>query len=639
MPPSEPRPLLSVASIAVALAALLAYAGTLAFDFVWDDTLLIQRSHQLHYWKDLWAALTTHFWAEVQERSHYYRPVVTASFFLDLRIWGLNPLGFHLTNVLAHLAVSLAVLALARRLTGSEVTSGAAGLLFALHPLHVESVAFVSGRTDILATLGFVLALLGYATWRETGRRGPWAGSLVAFAFALGAKEVAVVLVLVLVLHDWWRGDFARGPRTSPLDARSWRAVVAGRALARYAPYALVVAAYVAVRGAVLGGMLDQPTTPWAPLGVRLLTGLEIIGRYVCLAFVPYPANAYYPIFPVAWPPGPGWWLVAGVLAVALVLTAVAMRRWPAAGFGAAWFWITLAPATGVNFLALSDAIMAERFLYLPSVGFCLVGGVIMGRVLRGLEAAGEPARARQVPALPALTLALVFVTYAGSTLWRAQDWKDDYRLYLRMVETSPQTALPHVNLGFTQMHAGEVESAREHLTQAVAIRPRDARALAGLGLAQTVLGERDEGLRNALAARSIAPRSANVLATLGAVHLYREEPGLALSALEASLALHPNQVNAVFNRALALAKLGRHPEAEAGLAAGFALSAIVTPGSAWGHRVAAEIYARRDPARERGAWEQYIAWLRRVPEPSDRHRADLAYAERRLAEALSAMR
>src|SRR5262245_40510458 len=95
-----PRSLLrpSVASIAVALAALLAYAGTLGFDFVWDDTLLIQRSHQLHYVRDLWAALTSHFWAEVQERSHYYRPVVTASFFLDLRIWGLSPLGFHLTN-------------------------------------------------------------------------------------------------------------------------------------------------------------------------------------------------------------------------------------------------------------------------------------------------------------------------------------------------------------------------------------------------------------------------------------------------------------------------------------------------------------------------------------------------------------
>src|SRR5262245_34609796 len=91
---------LPVASIAVVLAALVAYVGTLGFDFVWDDTLLIQR-RDLHHWKDLWAALTSHFWAAVPERNHYYyRPLVTASFIFDLRIWGLNPLGFHLTNVL-----------------------------------------------------------------------------------------------------------------------------------------------------------------------------------------------------------------------------------------------------------------------------------------------------------------------------------------------------------------------------------------------------------------------------------------------------------------------------------------------------------------------------------------------------------
>ena len=637
-PPRSSR-WLSLASIAVALAALLAYAGTLGFDFVWDDTLLIQRSHQLHYWKDLWAALTSHFWAEIQERSHYYRPVVTASFFADLRIWGLNPLGFHLTNVLAHLATSLAVLALARRLTDSELASGAAGLLFALHPLHTESVAFVSGRTDILAALGFVLAVLGYARWRDTGRRGPWVGSLAAFALALGAKEVAVTLPLVLALYDWWRGDFARVPGPAGPASRAGMPIIAGRALARYAPYAVVIAAYAAVRTAVLGGMVESAATPWAPPLVRLLTGLEIIGRYAWLALVPYPANAYYPIFHVTPPPGATWWLTVGVLVVALAFTAVAMRRWPVAGFGAAWFWITLAPFTAVNFLGLSSAIMAERFLYLPSVGFCLVGGVVIGRLLGNLEREGAPGHAREVSPAPALALVLVFVAYAGLTLWRNQDWKDDYRLYLRMVETSPQVALPHVNLAFTQMQAGEVQSAREHLVQAVALLPNDARALAGLGLTQTVLGERDAGLRNALKAGSLAPRNANVLATLGAVYLYREEPAPALAALDASLALNPNQVNAVFNRALALTKLGRHAEAETALTAGFALSEVMTPGSAWGHRVAAEVYARRDPARERGAWEQYIAWLRRVPEPSDRHRADLAYAERRLAEARGAAR
>jgi protein O-mannosyl-transferase len=620
---------LRAGSIAVAVAALLAYGGTLAFDFVWDDTLLLQRSYMVRHWGGLWTALTSHFWSEAQERSHYYRPVVTASFFLDLRLWGLNALGFHLTNVLAHLAASLAVLALGRRLTGSELAAGAAGLLFALHPLHTESVAFVSGRTDVLATLGFLVALLGYARWRETGRRWSWAGSLVAFALALGAKEVAVTLPLVLALYDWTRGDFSAGPGTGEP-----RGVAARRALARYAPYAAILAGYGALRVAVLGGMLDSASTPWAPLGIRVLTGVKIIGWYAWLMIAPYPANAYYTISPVVPPPGGSWWLATGFLAAALALTAVAARRWPVAGFGAAWFWITLGPSAGVNFLGLSAPIMAERFLYLPSVGFCLVGGVVIGALLRDLEMGRGPSRTREVSVAPALALVLVFAAYAGLTMWRNENWKDDYRLYLHMVETSPQAALPHVNLAFTHMQSGEVQAAREHLAQAVAIVPGEARAWAGLSLAQTVLGERDAGLDNALKARRLEPRNANVVATLGAVYLYREEPALALAALDASLALNPYQVNAIFNRALALAKLGREAEAETVLAEGFALGALLTPGNAWGHRVAAEVYARRDPARERGAWEQYIASLRRVPEPSDRQRADLAYAERRLAEA-----
>ena len=609
-----------IAVLVVAVAAAMAYAGTLTFDFVWDDTLLIQRSHQLHYWRDLLPALSTHFWAEVQESSHYYRPLVTLSFFLDLSVWGLNPLGFHLTNLLAHLGASLAVLALAHRLSGSELAAGATGLLFALHPLHTEPVAFVSGRTDVLATLFFLIAVLGYARWRDTGSRAACAGSLVSFFLALGAKEVAVTLPLVLALYDWTRSGGERRP------------AAAARALGRYSLYGAVLLVYVAIRAWALGGLADATEAAWAPLYVRVLTGIKIIGWYAWLVLVPYPANAYYPIVPTGWPPPPTWWLPAGVLVATLGLTTVALRFAPVVGFGALWFWITLIPSAGVNFLPLSAPIMAERFLYLPSVGFCLVAGLAIGRLLREIETGDATGPARQVRPVPAAALAALLVTYALSTLWRNESWKDDYRLYLNMVETSPEAALPHVNLAFTQLQKGEVASAREHLARAVEILPQNPRALVGLALAQTVLGEREAGLVHALKAYAYAPKNPNVLATLGAVYLYRDEPARAVVHLEDALKLNPNQPNAVLNLALAQAKLGHHAEAEQALGRGLTLSAVMTPGSAFGHRVAAEVYGDRDPARARAAWERYIAWLRSLPEPSDRQRADLAYSERQLA-------
>ena len=145
---------------------------TLGYDLVWDDTLLIQQSWRLHHWHALPSLLTSHFWSEVGEASHYYRPLVTLTFFLDVQSWGLHPLGFHLTNVLAHAAVTLAVLAVARRTLDGEPAAAICALVFALHPLHTESVSFVSGRTDVLATLFFLLALLAYDRGRARGAVG-----------------------------------------------------------------------------------------------------------------------------------------------------------------------------------------------------------------------------------------------------------------------------------------------------------------------------------------------------------------------------------------------------------------------------------------------------------------------------------
>jgi len=602
--------------LGVALAAVLGYAATLSYDFVWDDTLLIQRSWHLHQWRSLPLILGSHFWAEVQEASHYYRPLVMLSFFLDVQLWGLNPAGFHLTNLLAHLAASLAVLALGRRLTGSQWPGGIAGIAFALHPLHTESVAFVSGRSDVLATLFLLWALLGYATWRETGGLWRYTLSLASFFLALSAKEVAVTLPAILLLYDW----AARG------DLGSLRAV--GRAARRCAPYLGVIAAYGGIRLAALGRMVDTDTAVWGGLGTRILTTLDIVASYARLTVIPYPANAYPLIVPVTFPGSPGFWAGMALLAAALGLTAWAACRSRALGFGALWFWISLVPFAGVNLLPLSTAIMAERFLYLPSVGFCLVLGVLFWRLLgsKDLSASG------QLRPAPALALAGTVVIYALLTLWRNEDWKDDYRLYSRMVETSPETALPRVNLAFTLLPRGEIVEADLHLQKAVALMPQNPRAQVGLGLTRTLLGLKEQGLEHALKAYADAPRSPHILATLGAVYLYREEPARAITPLEDSLRLNPYQTHASLNLALALFRLGRQAEAEVVLARATELARLMSPGLPLVDRVTAEVLAGREPSRARAAWERYIARLRAMGDVARTQQADLAYAERQLA-------
>jgi tetratricopeptide (TPR) repeat protein len=611
--------------LAVTIATVLAYARTLSFEFVWDDVLLVARSQRLREWSSLPTVLASHFWSEVHEGSHYYRPLVSLSYFLDLHVWGLDPLGFHLTNLLAHLATALAVLVLARRLTDNLLAASIAGVAFALHPIHTESVTFISGRTDVLSTLLFLLALLGYARWRDGGSPLTLAGSLGAFFLALTAKEVAVTLPLILVLWDLLVASPDAAAKAD-VDVPRYRPLV--RAAGRYSAYGAVIGLYLVIRMLSLGALVESDPGVWGSLLTRFLTTTKIVASYAWMAFVPFPANAHYVIVPVVAPPPAAWWGAAAFLAVLVAATAWAAVRAPRWGFCALWFWLTLIPSVGVNLLPLPTAVMAERFLYLPSVGFCVLLGMALGRTL----GAASTLDAGQIRPAPALALAGLLLAYVGLTIWRNEPWQDHYHLYLNMVDTSPDSDLPHVNLALVQLPRGEIAEAHAHFKRAVEIAPGNPRALVGLGLTETILGDREGGLRHALEAERIAPKNPNVLGFLGQLYLLREEPARAVEVFQESLRIHPEQAYTSVLAARALGRAGRLTEAEAALAGAAALVRPGTEEAALLDRVTAEITARIEPARARAALERYVARLRAQPELTRAGQADLMDAERQLA-------
>jgi len=611
--------------LAVTIATVLAYARTLSFEFVWDDVLLVARSQRLREWSSLPTVLASHFWSEVHEGSHYYRPLVSLSYFLDLHVWGLDPLGFHLTNLLAHLATALAVLVLARRLTDNLLAASIAGVAFALHPIHTESVTFISGRTDVLSTLLFLLALLGYARWRDGGSPLTLAGSLGTFFLALTAKEVAVTLPLILVLWDLLVASPDAAAKAD-VDVPRYRPLV--RAAGRYSAYGAVIGLYLVIRMLSLGALVESDPGVWGSLLTRFLTTTKIVASYAWMAFVPFPANAHYVIVPVVALPPAAWWGAAAFLAVLVAATAWAAVRAPRWGFCALWFWLTLIPSVGVNLLPLPTAVMAERFLYLPSVGFCVLLGMALGRTL----GAASTLDAGQIRPAPALALAGLLLAYVGLTIWRNEPWQDHYHLYLNMVDTSPDSDLPHVNLALVQLPRGEIAEAHAHFKRAVEIAPGNPRALVGLGLTETILGDREGGLRHALEAERIAPKNPNVLGFLGQLYLLREEPARAVEVFQESLRFHPEQAYTSVLAARALGRAGRLTEAEAALAGAAALVRPGTEEAALLDRVTAEITARIEPARARAALERYVARLRAQPELTRAGQADLMDAERQLA-------
>jgi tetratricopeptide (TPR) repeat protein len=200
------------------------------------------------------------------------------------------------------------------------------------------------------------------------------------------------------------------------------------------------------------------------------------------------------------------------------------------------------------------------------------------------------------------------------------------------MVETSPESDLPHVNLALVQLPRGEIAEAHVHFKRAVEIAPRNARALVGLGLTETILGNREAGLAHGEEGARLAPQNPNVLTFLGQLYLFRDEPERAAAAFEESLRIHPDQAHACVLSARALGQAGRTAEAEAALARAAMLVRPGTEEAAFLDRVTAEVMARTAPARARAAWERYIARLRAAPELTRAAQADLVDAERQLA-------
>jgi len=592
-------------ALAVAMAAALVYAPTLGYDLVWDDLILIRDRLHLYTLANLGPLLFSDLfsggeWGE----SSFFRPFVVLTYFLDLKLWGLNPAGFHLTNVVAHALTAAAVVRLAARVTGSRAASVVAGLVFALHPVHTETVAFVSCRTDLFATLFTVLAVLAYARWRESGAARDGIASVAAFALAVASKEVAVVVPALLLLYD---ACVLRDLRASA----SWRG-----AMRRMTPYVAVVVAYVVLRRLALSTFVMAPAAPWADPVTRVLTTLKMAAWYVWLAIVPLPTNLSYEVALDTLVPGARWWLAMAALALLAALSAVAMARWPATGFAAAWFWVSLVPMLGASLLPTRKPLLSDHFMYLPMVGVAL------------LWAAGTAGLARKRSGM--IALALVLSAYAGLTLWRSEDWRDEYRLTARAVETSPDAVQPRLNLAINQLQLGQVAAARANLEVAAKRAPDDAVILAALGLADAALGDRERGLARARRAETLGGSNTIVLNYVAEVYGQTGDLGRAADVLERSLRLRPEQVSATMTLATVRSLMGQYDLALAAAERGAALNERTHQHDLLIDKVTAQITSSRDPSRARQSWQRYITGLRKLPR-SPQVEAEISAAERAL--------
>ena len=522
----------------IALAVLLSLGGALGGGFVWDDRPLIVENRLIRDPSSIGTILTSGFWQAGDRHDRFrafFRPATTLTYALDYAAWGLSPIGFHATNLLLHFLCSLLVyfLCLGEEIGRRSALAGA--LLFAVHPVHVESVAWISGRTDLLAALFALLAFhlhrRASAAPRSGGRR---TAALSSFALALFCKEMAATLPLLV---------FAWGAGT-----RSGLAGERLRGAARDAwPYAAVLGGYLAARRLALGegGEPLYRLDPASHLG----TALFALGRYVTLWLLPIRLDAHYPYAPFAG-------LLRPSVAIAAIMIGVLLetaRRLAAArardAFWIGWFLIALLPV--LAFGSFGDILLADRFLYLPSAG----AAVLLARLAAPRLDQGLRSRAGRV-ALASAGALLVTLSLLG--FLRTRLWRDDLTLFAAMARTSPNSAMVRCNHGLALYHAGDYPRAKDEMRRAIRLSP--GYALAHNNLAAAL--ERDGDLAGAAAeyreALRLAPLQLESRVNLGSVlvRLGRQEEGV--STLRRIVQDHPRYPPALYALADGLDRTGR---------------------------------------------------------------------------------
>jgi len=507
----------------------LTLAGTLRFDFVFDDNLVIFEDPLIVGPFSLGRI----FGSQVQVVDvvlGYYRPLITLLYRFDWMLWGFNPAGYHLTNLLWHLLATFLVYRVALRTTGRVAAAWAGAMLFAVLPAHAEAVGWIQGRVDLVSTALLLLALLALIRAREAAGRTRWGwASLAGLAFlgALLSKESVVALPLAWAV--WEVSAVGRGSGRERL----------GEAAPRFVSLAIAGLAYWGLRRTAVGALVGFPMSIF-PVGQRLLALLTVHGEYVKTLLVPGVALNFHVGLPAH--PTPTSLLVGLVMASLLGGGLVATWRWARVLFPwVAWIPIMLLPPLLFTLYAPAPVVgyyKAERFLYLPSAGWCVLLGFLFARLLDASESL-----ARWFWALA--TFGSMLVGYAGLLLVRLLPWGDAVDLYLAMKAQPRMSEAIRIfvlnDLGRVYLERGEFVSARDEFQAALRLKPDYASAHNNMGVLLIRQGKPADALRWLEAAIRLDPAYANSYGNLGAAFEALGDLGAARQAYEAGLRVSPS--------------------------------------------------------------------------------------------------
>ncbi|MCP5101776.1 MAG: phospholipid carrier-dependent glycosyltransferase [bacterium] len=484
-------------AVAVTLLAVLLYLPILSNGFVFDDHGLIEQNTAIRdisnvpsfFSQDLWAF---YYADEYQKRIHYWRPILLGSWALTYQLSGSNPLGYHLLSILLHGLCTFLVFVVGREVMGRERTAAIAAAIFAFHPVHIDAVAWASGLSDLLVTAFALAALISYHRFRnrETPAALPWGIAAAVFlVLAALSKENGVMVFGILVFYE-----ILLAPRKRKTHSYVFLGV-----------FFVLMTGYFVLRHQIMG----PPDTKLfaVPFGQLINTLTAVSGNYARLLLFPLQLKATYPVRVYENFLHPDILIAVLFLVLLGALLAVTLRS------KKDFFWLfflglPLLPA--INIIGFGTDLLNERYLYLPSVGFCFLLAVFFTGRLTALWRFWSPKRIT-------ILIVILLCAYGLRDFLRFPDWRDEFTYLTVTLRDAPRAHIHHNNMGkYLYKKRHDPAGAERSFLEAIELAPGFEYAKANLATLYLERGRLPEALRFASEAAAIAPNWAGPLITAG---------------------------------------------------------------------------------------------------------------------------
>jgi tetratricopeptide (TPR) repeat protein len=570
----------AILTIFISLSILITYWQVKGHAFlIYDDTQYVSANHYVQSG----LSVETIRWAFLNTDTANWHPLTWISHMIDMELYGLKAGAHHWMNLIFHLVNSLLLFYLLHSMTGRLWLSGIVGMLFGLHPLHVESVAWISERKDLLYALFWLAALKCYRNYSISLGTKDYGLAFVFFFLSLMAKPMAVTFPLVLCLIDFWPLQRHRNGSDSKPAILPSQPVTLSRLALEKIPFLLGslligIATIMAQKGGGAIGSLHDYT-----IGVRLANALVSYGAYIQNTVWPFQLAPFYPH------PGsyPLWKPVVVLLLLALTSVLAIRYRKQQPWFITGWIWyiVTLLPVIGI--IQVGQQARADRYMYLPIVGLLII-------IIWGLDAMRSRIHIRRT-VFAAISLVSIVILGLASIV-QISHWKDSVTLfehvihvtrenqysqnalgnalmargdieqaihhYQRAIEIESVYAKPHYNLAYAFYRQKNVTKATNHLNRALQIDPEYAEALDLMGFFLAQDGKSDDAIYHHKKAISYNPRLASAYRNLGDALVRQQQYQSAIGYYREAIQLKPLSADTYNQMGIALIALGRREEA-----------------------------------------------------------------------------